>query len=349
MSLLNQVLKDLEKRKAENTAEHTHLRNVKAVPFTQKKSYYLPLFLICLTSIIAFFTYYNQKNHATELNSETPVASQKQILAIKTTNDTEKKTPAKKQLAEIVPSDHKGQVTKTAEDKIKHSLKKKLAIKSTRTSKQKDSATKLKKTFRPITKKPKVQIITKLSNKQKAEQLFEISKKPIDNLDRQKNLELVLLLDPKHIKARLLLSSTLLTQGLVDKTTELLDQGLKILPQNLHFINLRSQLYLQNKQSQTALTLLQQLDTLYVQDETYLNLLAAAYQQNNDDFKSLQTYQRLLKINSQKAEYWLGLALASEKQGDAKQALTAYQQALNKKTLKNDIVSYIKQRLSLLK
>jgi tetratricopeptide (TPR) repeat protein len=108
-------------------------------------------------------------------------------------------------------------------------------------------------------------------------------------------------------------------------------------------------LFLQNNQPQLALNILHRIDSRYNQDEMYLSLLASAYQQNNEDLHSLQIYQKLIVINPQKAEYWLGFAIAQEKQGNKVQALKGYQQALDKKTLKKSIVSYIKQRVSSLK
>jgi tetratricopeptide (TPR) repeat protein len=108
-------------------------------------------------------------------------------------------------------------------------------------------------------------------------------------------------------------------------------------------------LFLQNNQPQLALNILHRIDSRYNQDEMYLSLLASAYQQNSEDLHSLQIYQKLIVINPQKAEYWLGLAIAQEKQGNKSQALKGYQQALDKKTLKKSIVSYIKQRVSSLK
>ena len=91
------------------------------------------------------------------------------------------------------------------------------------------------------------------------------------------------------------------------------------------------------------------MDASYIQDETYLGLLAATYQQKNNYSKSLEVYQKLVTINPDKAEYWLGLAIAYENQAEKPQALHAYQQALNKNPLKTVIVSYIKQRISILK
>ena len=327
MSLLNQVLLDLEKRNATTEPEQYLLNNIKTVYPSKKNTTYLPVALILFTCILLAFTYgFNEKKE-----QKTPVlnTSQKKITSptqhqkksvVKNTRDTDKKTQAKKQ-----------------------------DIRTSSRPKPKPQAPEVKKAPILVSDKPKKTAFKTISKTQQAEQLFTTAKLQKNKVEKQKKLELVLTLNPQHINARLLLSNTLLNQGLTNQTEEILDQGLALFPQNMGFINLRSQLLLQNNQPQAALTILQKIDAIYVQNETYLSLLASAYQQNNNNLKSLQTYQKLLKINPQKAEYWLGLAIAMEKQGDTKQALNAYRESLDKNTLKIAIVSYIKQRISILK
>ena len=197
-----------------------------------------------------------------------------------------------------------------------------------------------------VTKSKKIKTFSK---KQQAKKLFEIAKKSQSLAKKQIHLEQAINLNPQHINARLLLADTLFNQNQTEKAAEFLDQSLELFSDNLQFINLRSQLLLKEKQPQAALTLLSKAGTEDTQDEAYLSLLGAAYQQNHDSASAQKTYQKLVKINPEKAENWLGLAMASEKQGEDNQALDAYQQALDKNSLKDSIVSYIKQRISLLK
>ena len=328
MSLLNQVLQDLEKRNAENIPEHQPLSKVKAITNNQGRSTYLPFAILCITGIIAIIVFNIQKTPET-LEERNIV---KQSLAIPTPNNILKKTPLKKpSIPKAVPSKHKT-----------------LAAKKNQQNKQQtESGISTKQNT--IKKKPENRSVKKLTNEQKAEQYFSLAKKQQSNSDKQKNLQLAIQLNPQHINARLLLTNILLQQGLTLQATILLDQSLMLFPHNLQFITLRSQLFLQEKQAQNALNILHHIDKNQVQDETYLSLLAAAYQQNNDNLNSLNTYQKLVKINPHKAEYWLGLAIAQEKQLHPQQALYSYQQALNKNTLKPVIVNYIKERISILK
>ena len=159
-------------------------------------------------------------------------------------------------------------------------------------------------------------------------------------------LERALALNPQHLKARLLLAKILHNQGQVNKTAEVLDQSLAYFPNNVQLINTRAQLFLQQKNPRAALNTLQRIEPESQTNETYLSLQAASYQQLNSHASAGKIYQRLTAINPEKAENWLGLALAAEKNLDTAQAAEAYQKALSRNTLKPSVVNYINQRLN---
>lgn len=181
--------------------------------------------------------------------------------------------------------------------------------------------------------------------KQRADQLYHQAENNFDSYSAVYKLEQALALDPRHLKARLLLAKTLHNQGQVNKTAEFLDQSLALFPDNLQFINTRAQLYLQQRNPGGALKTLKGIDLTDSSNETYLSLLAATYQQLQSFNNAANVYQRLVTVNPEKAENWLGLALAQEKLGNSRFARESYQQALSRNTLKESIVSYIKLRL----
>ncbi len=49
MSLLNQVLQDLENRNASNSPKQRKINQIKAATATQKNSYFFLIILLCLT------------------------------------------------------------------------------------------------------------------------------------------------------------------------------------------------------------------------------------------------------------------------------------------------------------
>ncbi|MGZ4995232.1 MAG: tetratricopeptide repeat protein, partial [Methylobacter sp.] len=187
----------------------------------------------------------------------------------------------------------------------------------------------------------------KITAKQQADILYrQAENNSEDSLATIYKLEQALNLDPRHLRARLLLAKTLHNQGKIQKTAEFLDQSLALFPDNLQFINTRAQLFLQQKDPNGALNTLQRIDLTNTSNETYLSLLAATYHQLQSFANAAKVYQKLVTVNPGKAENWLGLALAQEKLGNPKLAREFYQQALGKNSLKEPVANYIKQRLA---
>jgi len=335
MSLLNQVLQDLEKRNIETeyTSDTFKFNNIKAVSIATNKHALFLLSLLLIGMVLAAFAYqYVQSPNSTIAPRPIEQAIKKVVQPT-----TPKVSPKTRRLEQAPPLEIT--MKPTAQKKSPQPLIVQQVKAEKITSKAKPS-------------KPEEKTITTppvLSSQQKADHLYINVKNQPHSIEKVNTLQQIISLNIQHIKARLLLSNTLLQLGLSQQASTLLDQSLILFPQNLQFINLRSQLFLQNKQAKDALVLLQQIDANYINNEIYLSLLAAAHQQNKQYTSSLQVYQRLLKIDSENAKYWLGLAIAQDNTRQSQQAISAYQQALNKNTLQPAIVSYINQRISALK
>jgi len=324
MSLLNQVLQDLEKR---NVDHPTNLQNTDLLdqlkppnPAPKKNAALIILFsILILASIYASYRFISK--HPIPLASQTNT----QI----------------KPIAVVTPSAQKHAATTTPKSKEKLQKIPAVAVKPT------PAVTPTTIT----TPKPKIHKAKKITTviKSKASTAtiyFTRAKKSQDLSTQQSLLEKTLQLDSKHFPAHLLLANNLLQQGATDRAILSLQKSLIQLPRNIALTNILAQLYLQTQQTTNALNTLLTINPATTQDEIFLSLLAASYQQANDAQNSSTLYQKLLIINPQKAEYWLGLAMAYEKLNQATHAVIAYQQALNKNSLKPSIVSYINQRIS---
>lgn len=98
------------------------------------------------------------------------------------------------------------------------------------------------------------------------------------------------------------------------------------------------------KRPQDAIKLLQNIHPDPTSKETYLALIAAANQQSGNAKQASATYQQLVAKKPGKAEYWLGLAIAEENNGHISAAREAYAKALSKNSLNTPVIDYIKQR-----
>ncbi len=326
MSLLNQVLQDLEKRNAEQPAnlQNTDLLDqLKPAKPAPKKN----ATLIILISILVLASIYVSYRFISK--QPAPLASQTNTQI--------------KPIVVATPSAQKHVATKTTTSKPEEkpqeipviAIKPTPAITPTKIAAPKPKTQKTNRITTVIKSKPSTAAI-----------YFTRAKKSQDLSTQQSLLEKTLQLDSKHFPAHLLLANNWLQQGATDRAIFSLQKSLTQLPRNIALTNILAQLYLQTQQTTNALNTLLSINPATTQDETFLSLLAASYQQANDAQNSSTIYQKLLIINPQKAEYWLGLAMAYEKLNQATHAVTAYQQALNKKSLKPSIVSYINQRIS---
>jgi Flp pilus assembly protein TadD len=342
MSLINQMLRDLESRNATNNSPSTMQHTIQV---TQPSASKVPLLIWSFLAVIVTggtYWVYQYSSTLTKMppvlvadtinKDPAPIAPYETVLATPNAltdpmSETGQKPPENTTIQSVSVAQHIPAVQTTAAVQAPPEFTAKLPIKKM-----------------PITPKPAP--IKQMTAKQQADLLYRQAENNFDNYSAAHTLEQVLKLDPRHLKARLLLVKTMHKQGQINKTAELLDQSLALFPDNLQFINTRAQLFLQQRNPNGALKTLQHIDLTNSSNETYLSLLAAAYQQLQSFPNAAKVYQRLVIVNPEKAENWLGLALSQEKLDNPKFARESYQQALNKNTLKESIVSYIKQRLT---
>lgn len=337
MSLINQMLRDLESRK---TTDDISPRLQHNIHVTQTLSSKVPLLIwSLLTTVMAGGSYWAYQYSKTPSKTSplpaansynknpAPITSYKKVL---TAPNAVTSAPApeielnssKNTVIPLVSANQPTPAIQTTPSIVATPLNKKA----------------------PVSLKPT--LIKPASTKQQADLLYHQVENNSEDYSATHKLEQILILDPRHLKTRLLLTKTLYNQGEMGKTAEFLDQSLALFPDNLQFINTRAQLFLQQQNPNGALKTLQRIDMIDSSNEAYLSLLAATYQQLQSYVNAAKIYQKLVNINPKKAENWLGLALSHEKLGNPKLSREAYQEALNKNTLKESIASYINQRLS---
>lgn len=185
--------------------------------------------------------------------------------------------------------------------------------------------------------------------RQQAEALYRQAQQSASLPAARDFLRTALEIDPLYLPARTLLLQTLLKSHASDAEIGFFaENSLQLFPGNLLFIKTRAHLYVQQKNFKAAVNLLEQIDTDSVEDSAYLSLLAAGYQQLQAFPQASRIYQKLTQIQPDKAENWLGLAVALDKLNQTQPAAQAYRQALDKNSLNSQVVDYINQRLSAL-
>ncbi|MFI3156045.1 MAG: tetratricopeptide repeat protein [Methylococcaceae bacterium] len=351
MSLINQMLRDLESRSTTNNEASVFHRNIQATPLPASKMRSL---IWGLLSIVAAGGTYWAFQYSKALaktpavivadsikKAPVPVVPYEKVLAAPNAIANPAPKIEQKSADNIMPR----AVLPAPAVQAAAAVQPKAPAKPVQTVPTAPAEIADEAPVKKIPVVPKPAQIKPTTAKQQADVLYRQAENNSEAYSAIDTLEQVLMLDPRHLKARLLLAKTLHNQGQVNKTAEFLDQSLALFPDNLQFINTRAQLYLQQRNPGGALKTLQRIGLTDSSNETYLSLLAATYQQQQSFGNAAKVYQRLVTVNPEKAENWLGLALAQEKLGNSQFAREAYQQALSKSTLKESIAGYIKQRL----
>ncbi len=335
MSLLNQMLRDIEHNKATTAPPFAQENSVHVSPSASKKSVNKTLIIGALISSISVFFAY-----LTLSKEKQPATIVSHPLAIPALKSVSKQTGNEaKPLAKIksVPIGDKPELLKVIASPVKPKstlIAKPLKVKPISRPSLVINSKSVKNSIKPAP----------LSMAQQANNLYQQASKTNNPQHAIRLLRQSLKLAPKQSNARLLLTHLLINAGEKQSATDLLDKSLLIFPQNTAFIMARAQLYLQEKNTETALQLLTQITTSS-KNEAYLALLAAAYQQNKSYPQARENYQILVQLNSNKAEYWLGLALAQDALKQKEAAYNAYQQTLKLHSLNSAINDYIQQRL----
>lgn len=182
----------------------------------------------------------------------------------------------------------------------------------------------------------------------RAESLYRQAENSASRLMQQEYLREALQLDPRYLPARQKLLGILAREPSSLELKHFLDESLALFPDNLKFMTALAHYHVQQKNFAAALDTLERADYYTTDDSPYLALLAAAYQQQLQYAKALPIYQKLGRLQPEKAEHWLGLGICAEKLQQPAAAAQAYRQALAKNTLKQEVVDYIKQRLNAL-
>ena len=350
MSLINQMLRDLEQRN--NPTPKLTPINPKNIPLMREQAHSRTHSLGLIIGLLSLAAGWLIWDRASQLDAKPDLASAK-VEATIPTNDGKKETQA--MYAEPVIEEQTLPETKSPDEQIAAPQQAALAIApipaATVQAKNQEPA--------PATITPKANIKPKVAAKpsdnkpikprrNSAEALYRQADNSASRMMRKENLREVLDIDPRHLPARQKLLGLLLQERSTLELKTFLNDSLALFPTHLGFISALARYQIQQKDFSGAIATLERVDNFTINDFQYLSLLAASYQQQQFYTKALPIYQKLSQLQPDKAENWLGLGICADKLQQPSSAARAYQRALQRNSLSNEVVDYIKQRLSAL-
>lgn len=180
------------------------------------------------------------------------------------------------------------------------------------------------------------------------EQRIQLSIKNGDTAAAMKDLNSLIALDPRNASARKRLASLEFAQGNPKRAAFLLDQGIKLSPDDSSMRLMQARLLFREDRNAQALSLLIEHPKSVIADNELLSFRAALAEKQKDYATSLQDYAILLKRQPGNARWMLGLAISQDKQKMHGEAVITYKKVKSSNQLSTQVVSFVDGRLAAL-
>lgn len=158
-------------------------------------------------------------------------------------------------------------------------------------------------------------------------------------------LENALKLDSMHAPARQLLISILLENKRHEEAIRELKLGLSIEPAQLNYSMILARLLVERAKLEEAIDVLKRNQSGAQDRPDYLAFLAALQQKTAHHQEAVQLYRQALKKQPQNGVWWMGLGISLQAEADHVEAITAFKQAKNQSGLSPELHAFIDQRL----
>lgn len=186
------------------------------------------------------------------------------------------------------------------------------------------------------------------SNHRMMEQRIQLSLKNGDTPAALKDLNDLLALEPRNTSARKRLSSLEFAQGNPKRAAFLLDQGIKLSPNDSSMRLMLARLLFRENRNPQALSILNDHPKNVIADNDLLSFRAALAEKEKDYATSLQDYAVLLQRQPGNARWMLGLAISQDKQKMIEEAVITYKRVKSSNQLSAQVVSFVDGRLAAL-
>ena len=154
--------------------------------------------------------------------------------------------------------------------------------------------------------------------------------------------------DADHRPARAALAALLINAQHLDEARHVLAQGLELAPTYAPFAKLFARLLIDQGDLVKARSVLERAAPPVAADPDYHALLAALYQRSGLYAQAAQSYRGALQAQPDNGVWWMGLGMALEAQSDRDGALQAYRRAHDSGTLTPEVLRYVETEIAAL-
>lgn len=165
----------------------------------------------------------------------------------------------------------------------------------------------------------------------------------------EEQLRRALKLDVHNLAARELLAGMYMRTGRLVEAGSLLKEGVRVAPNHTVFAELYARVLSEQHEPAAAVRVLEQHVGAAHGDINYLAMLGALYQQVGRQREAAQVYRQLVQARPDHGDWWAGLGISLEALGQSAAARQAYQRAQSTGNLTPQLQKYTAERLSALK
>lgn len=151
--------------------------------------------------------------------------------------------------------------------------------------------------------------------------------------------------DPLNETARQTLVALLLEQRRLEESGAVLQAGLNLNPANSDFAILLARILVDRQDVSGALVVLQKYAPADGTRADYHGFAAALYQRMGQHREAINEYQTALRLLPQSAIWWVGLGISQEAADRRKEALESFRRARASGGLNSELIAYVDQRL----
>ncbi|MBL4822617.1 MAG: tetratricopeptide repeat protein [Colwellia sp.] len=332
MSVINQMLKDLEQRTPEQgpVAMPVAISNK---PSTIK-IVLISLAVLVSLNLLGFYIWNLQEQIQQRVSSSELIAEQQELKQEQKQTQVKQRVPSSELIAEqqeLKQEQKQRQVKqRVSSNEAKMPVKEHVKIAKVTASKMSVSRRQLTSAELVAQKLVNAEKSIKINDITKAEQLFEE----------------VLIIEPNHKQARKKLAALWFGRKSYQQATNLLSQGISLDRNDAQLRLLKARIHLQQGQHQAAYNTLKPLAVLKQQE--YQLMLANVAQQIEQYKSAIQAYKILIDMQSYSGRWHLGLAIVYDKNSQFSLAVTEYALALTKSDLSIAAAEFAEQRMQVL-